>query len=98
MKMPRRAGPSATVCIVALAALLFPLRAWGWGAAGHRIVAVIAADNLTPAAQTHVANILRVPAEKRAIAAAMESAAVLLQTLTPQAVGFACAEAGTCCC
>ena len=29
-----------------LAALLCPVAAWGWGDDGHKIVAVIAADNL----------------------------------------------------
>jgi len=41
---------------LALALLQFPLRAWGWGGDGHRIVAIVAADNLTQAAQSHVAN------------------------------------------
>src|ERR1700730_18091218 len=34
---------------IALAVLLSPQCAWGWGYDGHRIVAIIAADNLTPA-------------------------------------------------
>ena len=38
---------------------------------------MIAADNLTPAARTHVAYILGMPVEQKAIASAMESAAVL---------------------
>jgi hypothetical protein len=74
--MSRQAGLSAATHIVALALLLFPVRAWGWGYQGHRIVAVIAADNLTPAAQSHVANILGVPADQRAVASAMETASI----------------------
>jgi hypothetical protein len=35
---------------------------WGWGSDGHKIVAIIAADNLTLAAQSDVANILGVSA------------------------------------
>jgi nuclease S1 len=61
--------------LAALALLLFPIRAWGWGSDGHRIVAKIAADNLSPAAQSHVAGILGVTAGH--IAFAMETAAVL---------------------
>ena len=53
--------PSA-IRIIFLVFLLVPVRAWGWGNDGHKIVAVVAADNLTPAAQSHVASILRVPA------------------------------------
>ena len=54
--------------------MLFPVSAWAWGSDGHKIVAVIAADNLSPAAAGHVASILGVSADKRAIAAAMEVA------------------------
>src|SRR5271166_3406245 len=74
--MQLRTGTSTAAYLVALAILLCPLRAWGWGRDGHQIVAKIAADNLTPAAQSHVANILGVMAEQRAIATAMEQAAI----------------------
>jgi nuclease S1 len=60
---------------IMLALLLCPVAAWGWGDDGHKIVAVIAADNLTPAAASHVASILGVP-NKRAIANAMEAASI----------------------
>jgi nuclease S1 len=56
--------------------LLCPVSAWGWGNHAHEIVAVMAADNLTPAAQTHVASILGVADNKRAIASAMEAASI----------------------
>ncbi len=59
-----------------MAVLLCPASAWAWGLDGHKIVAVIAADNLTPAAQSHVANILGVPADRRSIAVAMEAASI----------------------
>jgi hypothetical protein len=62
---------------LALAVLFCPVSAWSWGSDGHKIVAVIAADNLTPAAQSHVADILGAPPDKRAVAAAMASASVL---------------------
>jgi hypothetical protein len=61
---------------VVLGILLCPAAAWAWGLDGHKIVAVIAADNLTPAAASHVASILGVPADKRAIATAMEAASI----------------------
>jgi len=62
---------------VALSVILLPISAWAWGYDGHRIVTVIAADNLTPAAQSHVANIFGVPADKSAIANAMETASTI---------------------
>jgi S1/P1 nuclease len=65
--------PSATR-IIFLVVLVVPVRAWGWGNDGHKIVAVVAADNLTSAAQSHVASILRVPANR--IAIAMEAASI----------------------
>jgi hypothetical protein len=62
------------VLVVLLTVLLSWASAWAWGNHGHQIVAVIAADNLTPAAQSHVASILGVPADKKSIATAMEKA------------------------
>jgi hypothetical protein len=59
---------------ILLVGLLVPVRAWAWGDDGHEIAAVIAADNLTPAAQSHVANLLDVPTDK--IASAMEAASI----------------------
>lgn len=40
------------------AILLMPAQCWAWGAEGHRIVAAIAADELTPAARRQVAELL----------------------------------------
>jgi len=67
---------SSARCIakLALAVLLCPVSAWAWGPDGHKIVAVIAADNLTPAAQSHVASILGASADRGAVATAMEAA------------------------
>jgi hypothetical protein len=63
--------------IVALALILLPMRAWGWGRDGHEIVARIAADNLTPAAQSHAAKILGAStADQRGIANAMAEASI----------------------
>src|ERR1700693_2730136 len=61
---------------ILLALLLCPVVAGGWGPDGHKLVAVIAADTLTPAAASHVADILGVAADKRAIANAMEAASL----------------------
>jgi hypothetical protein len=71
--MPSR-SPAFYIANVIVAVLLSSVSAWAWGNHGHQIVAVIAADNLTPAAQSHVANILGVSADKRSIAEAMEKA------------------------
>ncbi len=68
--------PALCIVNVVLAVLLCPVSAWAWGPDGHKIVAVIAADNLTPAAASHVADILGVSADKRAIATAMEAASI----------------------
>jgi hypothetical protein len=62
------------IAIAVLAVLLTPLSAWGWGSDGHRIIAIIAADNLTPAAQSHVASIRGVPTDR--ITTAMRDASV----------------------
>jgi len=48
--------------------------AWAWFAEGHQIVAVIAADNQTPTARSHVSQILGVPADTGAVAKAMAAA------------------------
>jgi S1/P1 Nuclease/Metal binding domain of Ada len=77
----RRSGSQALCGANAiLAVLLWPVLAWGWGLDGHKIIAVITADNLTPAAASHVADILGVAADKRAIATAMEAASILPDT------------------
>ncbi len=75
----RRSSRSPVICMatVLLLGVLLPISAWAWGYDGHKIVAVIAADNLTPAAQSHVANIFGVPVDKSAIASAMETASTI---------------------
>lgn len=61
--------------LIAVAAAFYrPLPAWTWGNDGHEIVAIIAADNLTPTARAHVAQILGVSSD--AVATAMASASV----------------------
>jgi hypothetical protein len=65
---------------LSVALLLCPASAWAWGLDGHKIVAVIAADNLTPAAASHVAIILGAPPGKRGLATAMEAASILPDT------------------
>jgi hypothetical protein len=49
--------------------LAYPARAWF--AEGHEIVAIIAADDLTPTARSHVAQILNVPADTGSVEKAM---------------------------
>jgi hypothetical protein len=50
--------------------------AWAWFAEGHEIVAVIAADDLTPTARSHVAQILNVPADTLSVEKAMAAASI----------------------
>jgi hypothetical protein len=71
-----RATPFAAACFAILALMLLPMRVWAWGRDGHEIVTRIAAENLTPAAQSHVANILGVGNDQRVISTAMEQAAI----------------------
>jgi len=56
-------GNMKTVTPAVLGFLLFAVPAWAWFAEGHEIAAVIAADDLTPAARSHVAKVLKVPAD-----------------------------------
>jgi hypothetical protein len=55
---------------------MFHRPAFAWLAEGHEIVAVIAADNLTPVAKAHVASILGVSIDASSIAKAMEAASI----------------------
>jgi hypothetical protein len=56
--------------------LLLVRPAWGWFAEGHEIVAVIAADGLTPIARSHIAQILGVPDDTAAVEKAMAAASI----------------------
>ena len=69
------------VLALAAAVMLCPVAAWAWGFDGHKIIAVVAADNLTPSAASHVAEILGVPSDKRSIATAMEAASIRPDTV-----------------
>jgi hypothetical protein len=62
--------------IVVAAALMSGSASWGWFPEGHKIVAIIAADQLAPAARAHVAQILAVPDDPRAVADAMAAASI----------------------
>jgi S1/P1 Nuclease len=64
------------VSIVFLGEILFSYPAWAWFAEGHEIVAVIAADDLTRTAGSHVAEILGVPVDKGSIEKAMAAASI----------------------
>jgi hypothetical protein len=61
----------ARIVVLALFGVLVCRPALAWYKEGHKIVAIIAADNLGPAARSHVAQILDVPANKRSIEEAM---------------------------
>lgn len=65
-----------------MAPFLLPLatRSLAWYPEGHEVIAIIAADHLTPRASTEVARILGVADEKRAVADAMAAASILPDT------------------
>jgi hypothetical protein len=54
--------------------------AWAWGNEGHEIVAIIAADNLTPAAREQVAKILGTSADVQPLEKAMAIASIRADT------------------
>jgi len=61
--------------------LLLPAAgAMAWYPEGHEVIAMIAADNLTPRVRSQVARILVVADEKRAVADAMAAASILPDT------------------
>ena len=49
---------------------------WAWFDEGHQIVAIIAADNLTPATQSHVAQILGVAEDRGSVEKPMAAAPI----------------------
>jgi hypothetical protein len=55
--------------------------AWGWGNDGHEIVAIIAADNLSPAARRQVAAILATSAAPGPLERAMAIASIRADTI-----------------
>jgi hypothetical protein len=59
-----------------LGLLLLSPPAWAWFAEGHEIVAIIATDDLTPTAKSHVAQILGVPAGSDSVEKAMAAASI----------------------
>ncbi|MGH8228789.1 MAG: S1/P1 nuclease [Steroidobacteraceae bacterium] len=65
--------------VIAGALLSSPTAAWAWGAEGHRIVALIAADGLTPAAHAEVADLLGPDART-----AMEAASTWADEIRPE--------------
>jgi S1/P1 Nuclease len=59
-----------------LGQILFSSMAFAWFAEGHEIVAIIAADNLTPTARSHVAQMLSVPDDTGSVEKAMAAASI----------------------
>lgn len=59
-----------------VATLLFSSASWAWMSEGHEIVAIVAADNLTPQARARVAGILGVSDNPQAVADAMAAASI----------------------
>ena len=69
-------GKSKTVLLSLFGLVLLSRPAWAWFNEGHEIVAVIAADDLTPTARSHVAQILGVPDDTRSVEKAMAAASI----------------------
>jgi hypothetical protein len=65
-------------CVFATAAAGFRANssAWAWGNQGHEIISIIAADNLSPAARQHVAEILGTASDVDSAEKAMAAASV----------------------
>jgi hypothetical protein len=68
------------IILLALLGAIFHSSAFGWFAEGHEIVAVIAADNLTPVAKARTAKILGVPTDTGSIAKGMAAASIRADT------------------
>jgi len=58
-------------CATAISAVGATSPAWAWGNQGHEIIAIVAADNLLPAAREHVAKILGTASDVDSIEQAM---------------------------
>jgi hypothetical protein len=56
--------------------MVFARLAWAWFAQGHEIVAIIAADDMTPTARLHVAQILGVPDDTSSVEKGMAAASI----------------------
>ena len=69
-------GKSKTVLLGLFGLVLLSRPAWAWFNEGHEIVAVIAADELTPTARSHVAQILGVPDDTHSVEKAMAAASI----------------------
>jgi S1/P1 Nuclease len=81
--MPLTSGASQRVFVVMkiifaalLGQILLSRMAFAWFAEGHEIVAIIAADNLTPTARSHVAQMLSVPDDTGEVEKAMAAASI----------------------
>jgi S1/P1 Nuclease len=82
LKEGNSVGRIQSMCLVAVLGCMSAVMAsgndiaWAWGNDGYEIVAMIAAENLTQNARTHVAHILGVPAGSDSVATAMAAAAI----------------------
>ncbi|HEV3111122.1 MAG TPA: S1/P1 nuclease [Candidatus Binataceae bacterium] len=92
---PRASYLAPVLVLVLLAQVVFGLLAapgtcWAWGSDGHQIIGYIAADHLTPVARRHVAQILGVADNPRAVADAMARAAIrpdiVFRTSAPETI------------
>ena len=75
-KMPASVRKARVTLLILFSSLFFALPAGAWFAEGHQIVAIIAADDLTPMARSQVAQILRVPDDTGSVEKAMAAASI----------------------
>jgi hypothetical protein len=69
-------GKAKTIPLALIGTILLSYPAWAWFAEGHEIVAIMAADDLTPTARARVAQILGAPADTLSVEKAMAAASI----------------------
>jgi len=68
---------TSKIVLLTLFGLVFlPRAVWARFAEGHQVVAIIAADDLTPSARSHIAQILGVSADTGSVEKAMATASI----------------------
>ena len=65
-----------SLCVIAASIVGVRATAWAWGDQGHQIIAIIAADNLSPSARDQIAKILGTASDTNSLETAMAAASV----------------------
>lgn len=72
---------AARIANIALVVQLCPDSRWGWGNDGHKIVAIIAADNLTKAAQLKLSEAIEKRVERTVLRAEKLAQSILAKAI-----------------